>query len=478
MNDSATAAPASPADPTASGRTALIAGAGLAGSLLAVLLGRRGWTVDLYERRPDPRARGFIGGRSINLALSTRGITALERAGLAERVLAEAIPMRGRIMHATDGELTFQPYSRGAKRAINSVSRSQLNIMLLEAASELPNVRMHFGHTVKDVDLDSGQVTFAVKPPADGAASASASASEPTTVTAHADLVVAADGAFSAIRARMQRTSGFDYSQSYLEHGYKELTIPPTSDGAFALDEHALHIWPHGGSMMIALPNNDRSFTCTLFWPLEGPHSFGSLPDAAASDETIMAFFRQYYGDSVPLMPTLLEDYRENPTSRLVTVRCAPWHWGDHVALVGDAAHAIVPFYGQGMNAAFEDCRILDEMLEAAGDDPAAVLPAYTRARKPAGDAIADLALDNFITMRDRVTSPWFLARKRLEKFLNGVMPGTFEPLYDMVSFSNVPYHEARQKARRQDRALLAGAIGIVAAGVAVAAVGLTVALT
>lgn len=433
-------------DSAASSRHAIIAGAGLAGSLLAVLLGRRGWTVDVYERRGDPRARGVIGGRSINLALSTRGITALERAGLADQVLAEAIPMRGRMMHDRAGELTFQAYSRGAMRAINSVSRSGLNLLLLRAAGELDNVRLHFEHRLDDVDLDSGEATFV---DAGG-----------ETVLAQADLLVGADGAFSAVRAKLQRTPGFDYSQSYLAHGYKELTIPPAEDGSFRLDEHALHIWPRGGSMMIALPNPDKSFTCTLFWPTEGDHSFGSLPEAS-SDSELKAFFGREYGDAVPMMPTLLEDYRENPTSTLVTIRCSPWHWGNRIVLLGDAAHAIVPFYGQGMNAAFEDVRVLDELLEQYADDPAAVLPRFSERRKPAGDAIADLALNNFIEMRDRVASPLFLARKKLEKLLSGLLPGTFVPLYDLVSFSNVPYHEAWAKARRQDRWLAVAATGM-----------------
>lgn len=443
-----------------SDRTAIIAGAGLAGSLLACLLARRGWTVSLHERRSDPRARGFIGGRSINLALSTRGITALERANVADTVLETVIPMPGRLMHSRAGEETFQPYSRESERAINSVSRSGLNLTLLEAAGRYESVRMHFDHRLEDVDLEAGRATFVDK--------------TGTRVEHSASLIVGADGAFSALRGKLQRQAGFDYSQDYLEHGYKELVIPPADDetgphGRFRIEPNALHIWPRGGSMMIALPNQDGSFTCTLFWPLEGGHSFGGLPETAG-DADIRSFFEREYGDAVPHMPTLVADYRENPTSRLVTVRCRPWHWGDRVCLVGDAAHAIVPFYGQGMNAAFEDCRVLDELLEANGDDPARVLPEYTRLRKPAGDAIADLALANFIEMRDRVASPLFLARKKLEKFVNGVMPKTFTPLYDLVSFSNVPYHEARAKARRQDRVLagscIALAVLLLAAGV------------
>lgn len=431
----------------------LIAGAGLAGALLAVMLGRRGWSVTLLERRPDPRAAGFVGGRSINLALSVRGLTALERVGLGDRILEEALPMPGRLMHAVDGATTYQPYSRLEDRAINSVPRGGLNVVLLDAADALDTVTIEFDRRVEDVDLDAPSVRVV-----DGEGHDHG--------TRTADLLVGADGAFSAVRWAMQKTPRFDFSQSWLPHGYKELEIPPTASGDFALDPKALHIWPRGGSMMIALPNRDRTFTCTLFWPLEGEHSFGALPAETASDAEITAFFERWYGDAVPLMPTLLEDYRDNPTSALVTIRCAPWDHEGKVVLLGDASHAIVPFYGQGMNSAFEDCRVLDEMIddhpETARGDFSRLLPAFAARRKPAADAIADLALANFVEMRDKVGSRVFLLRKKIEKLLNRLFPKAYVPLYDLVSFSNVPYHEARERARRQDRV----ALGVAAAAV------------
>ena len=412
-----------------------IVGAGLSGSLLACMLGKRGFHVDVYERRGDPRARGFIGGRSINLALSTRGLNALERVGMADRVLAEAIPMRGRMMHSASGDLTFQPYSKDPSDAINSVSRGGLNLQLLEAAGEHENVSLHFDAPCVDLDLDRPALSFAN---GDG-----------TTRDVETDVIVGADGAFSAVRGRLQRTDRFDYRQDYLEHGYKELTIPPR-DGDFAMEPNALHIWPRGGSMMIALPNTDRTFTCTLFWPFAAFERLDS-PDA------IRQHFETNYRDAVPLMPTLVEDFQTNPTSSLVTVRCHPWHRDGRVVVIGDAAHAIVPFYGQGMNAAFEDCAVLDDCIDGYGPGWAPVLDEFTRRRKTNADAIADLALRNFIEMRDKVGSRSFLLWKKIETTLHRLLPTTFTPLYNMVSFSNIPYAEAVTRARAQHHAIVAG---------------------
>jgi kynurenine 3-monooxygenase len=418
----------------------MIVGAGLAGALLACALGERGYRVSVYERRPDPRIHGFVGGRSINLALSTRGITALAGVGLDEMVLEQAIPMRGRMMHAVDGVLTYQRYSANPNDAINSVDRGQLNLTLLEAASTYDNVSLHFLHRCLNVDLDRPMAVFE-----DTGGS--------RIVEAEADVIIGADGAFSAIRSQMQRLDRFNYSQSYLEHGYKELVIPaaknipgfagPDHDG-FAMEPNALHIWPRGGFMMIALPNQDRTFTCTCFWPFSGPTGFSAITNA----DQVLPFFERHFPDAVPLMPTLVEDYMANPTSSLVTIRCAPWHYGGKVVLVGDAAHAIVPFYGQGMNAAFEDCRLLvDPEWHAA-------LETYSTHRKADADAIADMALDNFIEMRDKVGSRIFLAKKKLEKLLHRVMPETFMPLYNLVSFTNVPYARARRRVQTRNRAL------------------------
>ncbi|MCC6322002.1 MAG: FAD-dependent monooxygenase [Phycisphaerales bacterium] len=457
----------------------LIIGAGLAGSLLAIYLARRGHKVALYERRPDPRQAGYIGGRSINLALSARGLWGMAGVGITDEILAHAIPMRGRCLHSPIGDLAFQPYSKNPTDAINSISRGGLNLALLHAAAREPNVSFHFNHRCLDVDLTRNAAALIHETPG-GTGRA---------ITVEADLICGADGAFSPVRGAMQKTDRFDYSQSYLEHGYKELHIPavasaslPMSDPTgstpggslqtaraakgeshigkdadatrFALDPNALHIWPRGGAMMIALPNPDGSFTCTLFWPFDGPHGLNALTTRGQ----VLAFFTQHYPDAVPLMPTLADDFLRNPSSSLVTVRCKPWfHFapgGRAAVLLGDAAHAIVPFYGQGMNCAFEDCRVLAETLDAHGHDFAAALPAYQAARKPNADAIADMALENFIEMRDKVGSKDFLHRKRLEHALHQIDPANLTPQYHLVSFSTVPYAEAQRQGRRIDALL------------------------
>ncbi len=414
-----------------------IVGAGLAGALLACLLAPDGYDITVYERRPDPRKKGFTGGRSINLALSARGIYGLWRAGLAETVLADAIPMRGRMIHPPSGTLTFQPYSKNERDAINSVSRGGLNLALLEGAARHRNVRYVFEHRCVEVDVEKPAVTFIRG--AGGRA-----------VEIDTDVVIGCDGAYSAVRGQMQKLDRFEYSQSYLGHGYKELSIPPTATGDFAMEPHALHIWPRGGYMMIALPNRDRTFTCTCFWPFEGPDGFS----AAGTDDEIRSHFQARFPDAVPLMPSLVDDYRKNPVGSLVTVRCAPWYHKDRVVLVGDAAHAIVPFYGQGINAGFEGCVALVEALRHRPGDREAAFAAYYRERKENADAIADLALHNFIEMRDRVASPLFRAKKRFERVLHRVVPFWYEPLYNLVSFTRIPYAKARRRAARQDRVI------------------------
>jgi kynurenine 3-monooxygenase len=435
-----------------------IAGAGLAGALLASYLGRRGWRVEVLERRADPRVAGFTGGRSINLALSARGIDALERVGLAERVLAESIPMRGRMLHDARGNLAFQPYSKDRGDAIHSVSRAGLNLALIEAAAAHESVTLRFGQRCLDVAPETPAVR--VEDEATGASR-----------DARADVVVGADGAFSAVRARLQRSEGFDYSQSYLEHGYKELTIPPVagaSGSTFAMEPNALHIWPRGGFMMIALPNPDRSFTCTLFWPFRGPGGFESLRTPAE----ITGYFERVFPDAIPLIPNLVREFQTNPTGALVTVRCQPWHDGGRVVLIGDAAHAIVPFFGQGMNAAFEDCVALDACIGESPGDLARAFAAYTGRRKEHADAIADLAVENFLEMRDKVASRWFRARKRSEHLLHRLFPRWFTPLYHMITFTTIPYADARRRARAQARAIaVIGALAAVAIVVVLAAI-------
>lgn len=409
-----------------------VVGAGLAGCLLATLLGRRGLTVDVYERRDDPREAGAERGRSINLAISARGLDALARVGLDERTLDDALPMRGRTLHSPTGALAYQSYSADGTRAINSISRAGLNHALLDRAEQTPGVRLHFGHRLTGLDADTGELTFA---DADGA---------------RADVVLGADGAYSAVRRSIQH--GMDLHQDFLPHGYKELTIP-ARDSEFALDPASLHIWPRGASMMIALPNTDRSFTCTLFW---AKAEFAALD----TPERVLEAFRERYPDAVSLMPTLVADYLANPVGSLVTVRCEPWVRG-RVALVGDAAHAIVPFFGQGANCAFEDCIELDRSLTAAGGDWPTALARYQAQRKANADAIADMALENFVEMSERVASPVFRGQTRLRHALERALGGRYVSRYELVSFTTIPYAEIEGRIRRQDRVVgaVAGAL-------------------
>jgi kynurenine 3-monooxygenase len=433
----------------------ILIGSGLAGGLLGAYLGRRGYDVDLYERRADPREGNIVGGRSINLAVSTRGIHALEQLGIANEVLRHAIPMRGRMIHDKSGDLHFAPYDVDPKKCINSIGRAALNATVIEAAQRYPNVRVHFNHKCTGIDLDSVTAHLVDSSVAAGVSPAN---SENQIVHARGDAVIGVDGAFSAVRQSMQREiEKFDYEESYLAHGYKELTIPPGPDGSWQMEKEALHIWPRKSFMMIALPNPDGSFTCTLFWEFEGPRSFGTTK----TDGDVRDFFREEFPDAVPLMPTLLEDFRQNPTGSLVTIRCAPWFHKDKIALVGDAAHAVVPFYGQGMNAAFEDCVVLDECLAEFPDNRERAFAEYFGRRKENADALADLAVDNFIEMRDKTASRVFRAKKKLDHFLEAALPGVYLPLYTMVTFTRIPYATAAKRARLQDGIVYGSLFGV-----------------
>jgi len=425
----------------------VLIGSGLAGGLLAAYLGRRGCEVDLYERRTDPREGNIVGGRSINLAISTRGIHALEQIGIAEEALQHAIPMRGRMIHDRAGELHFSPYDVDPKKCINSIGRAALNSTVIEAAQRYPNVRVHFNHTCTSVDIDSATVRL-VSETAARAPQLRGSDAPVAKITACGDAVIGVDGAFSAVRKSMQKEiAKFQYNESYLAHGYKELTIPPGPGGSWRMEKNALHIWPRKSFMMIALPNPDGSFTCTLFWEFEGPRSFATTK----TDDDVRRFFEEEFLDAVPLMPNLLDDFRNNPTGSLVTVRCSPWFYRDKVCLVGDAAHAVVPFYGQGMNAAFEDCVVLDECLEQFPENRESTFTEYFRRRKENADALADLAIGNFIEMRDRTASKIFRAKKKLDHALEAALPGKYLPLYAMVTFTRMPYARAAKRARIQD---------------------------
>ena len=407
-----------------------IIGAGLVGSLLSIYLARRGYSVSVFERRGDVRKNQADEGRSINLALSTRGIRALEQVGLASDVKSLAIPMHGRMMHDQSRNLSFLPYGKTGQY-INSISRTRLNQVLIDKA-EQHGVTFHFSHRCISVNLLNTNAVFETP---DG-----------TMNPGPFDIMAGADGVFSAVRSAMQVTDRFNYSQHYLEHGYKELEIPPGANGEFVLEKNALHIWPRQSFMMIALPNADGSFTCTLFFPFEGKPSFSSLK----GDDEIGSFFKDIFPDAFEKMPKLTADYNNNPTSSLVTIRCFPWT-RNQTFLIGDAAHGIVPFYGQGMNAAFEDCRILNELLDACNDEWKMALSRFETIRKEDADAIAQLAFDNFIEMRDLVADPEFLLRKKIEARLHELYPEDWIPLYSMVTFhENIRYSEAYRTGKRQ----------------------------
>lgn len=411
----------------AAGKNIAIVGAGLVGSLLAIYLAKRGYNISVFERRRDMRSGNAEAGRSINLALSNRGIRALEEVGLASELKKVAIPMHGRMMHDPKGNLSFLPYGRKGQ-FINSISRSDLNVVLITEA-EKQGAKFFFDHRCTNIDLEKTQLTFA-----------------PHQQTKALDLIIGADGAFSAVRWAMQITDRFNFSQQYIEHGYKELEIP--ANAGKSLERNALHIWPRESYMMIALPNPDGSFTCTLFFPFEGSPSFSTLK----TNDDILKFFQEVFPDAIKLIPGLLKDFTANPTSSLVTIKC--FHWvKNKTFLIGDAAHGIVPFYGQGMNAGFEDCRILNELLETNKDDWETTLPEFERVRKPDTDAIAQLALDNFIEMRDLVGDTDFLLRKKIEAKLHALYPDKWIPLYSMVTFyDNIRYSEAMATGLRQKK--------------------------
>ena len=424
-----------------------IVGGGLAGPLLTTLLANQGHTVHLIESRPDPRAEGTVGGRSINLALSARGREGLRRIGLEEAVLQRVVAMPGRMIHSRGGGTSFQLYSRIPGEAILSVSRGELNCLLLEAAEQRDGVTITFGDPCVAVDLDA------------------ATARLEHGRRVEADLLIGADGTGSVVRAAMDARSPIDAGGGLIDSTYKELRMPATQDGEWAMEPHALHIWPRGRQMMIALPNLDGSFTATCFWPSDGPQSFAALND----DDAIWQRFTELYPDAAALMPTLVEDYQQNPEGILGTIRCSRYHEGDRVVLVGDAAHAVVPFFGQGMNAAFQGClRLVDAM--AGTDDRESALEAYQRSHQRDAEVIGDLALANFIEMRERTASRRFRLKTRIQKELNRCFPRAYQPLYNLVSFTTMPYAEALDRVRRRHRRLLlAGCIlvlGVIAAAV------------
>jgi kynurenine 3-monooxygenase len=423
--------------------------------MMALYLARRDHQVEVFERRPDLR-RADVQGPSMNLGLSRRGIEALRAVGLLDRVLRLAIPMSGRVVHDEDGGTAFQPYGRNGHEVIQAVRRNDINAVLLDAAEETGNVRLRFGQRCVGLDRETGTAQF--QDEAGGA-----------TASVQADFWVGADGLFSAVRRAMQHGLRADYQQEYLDWGWKELRVPAGPGGSFLLQNQVFHLWPRGGSLLFAHPNLDSTFTCSLVLPLEGEASLASLD----RPERVREFFAAVFPDLPPLVPDLAEQFLRSPVVSLVTVRTSPWHHRDRVVLLGDSAHAVVPFYAQGMNAAFEDCAVLDDCLASNGDR-AAAFSAYQARRKRDTDALSEMSKQNFLELRDRVRSPWLRARRRLDNALNRWLGERWAPLHARVTNTTIPYADALALERRQDRivAWSGAGLGLAAAAALYGALG------
>ena len=416
------------------GKNVTIIGAGLVGSLWAVYLSRAGYKVTIFERRSDIRKADISAGKSINLALSVRGWKALDAVGVGDEVRKIAIPMHGRVMHDKQGELTYQPYGKEGQ-AIYSVSRGKINATMMSIAENVGNASIHYNHECHKVDFENS-IAFIRN-----------------TITCEnkqvkSDLIFASDGAFSAVRYNsMQKLPRFNYHQRFIEDGYREILLPANLDGSYKMDKNALHIWPRGRFMMIALANEDGSFTGTLFMPHENhKYAFDKLKTKADVD----TFFKDVFPDFYEMMPNIGEAWQDHPLSSLAIIRCYPWTHGK-VALMGDSAHATVPFYGQGMNSGFEDCTVLNDLMMKHNENWEAVFKEYNETRKPDGDALQDLSLDNYYEMRDYVADEAFLLRKKIEAKYTELYPKKWLPLYSQVTFSTIPYHVAYNQGKIQD---------------------------
>ena len=407
----------------------IIIGSGLAGPLLAIYLSQRGHTVDLYEKRPDLRVENISVGKSINLALSHRGIKALKSADVFDKIEPLLIPMKGRILHLSNEEVEFQPYSIHKHEYINSVSRGALNKILMNKAEESGKVQIHFNHSLSEIDELNNELVF--------------ENGNTANILSH---IIGADGAGSVIRSYIDMKVSSPSHTDPLGHNYKELHIAPSIDGDFQLDPNALHIWPREKFMLIALPNQDKSFTCTLFLPIDGSISF----DALSNPNTVTDFFCEYFGDVLPLLDNFPNLFFENPTGKLATVYAEKWQYNNQFCLVGDAAHAVVPFFGQGMNASFEDCEVLMKCLDEAKGNWEMVCEKYNFIRKADGYAIANMAIENYVEMRDLVTQKEFLQKKETSNILWKQFPDRFIPRYNMVSFTSIPYSEVYRRGEIQ----------------------------
>jgi len=410
----------------------VIVGAGLVGCLLAAYLSRRGYRVEIYERQGDLRQLPDGGGRSINLTLTERGFTALEEVGIGGSVRESCVPLYGRLMHGPDGEETYQPYGNHGE-AIFSIRRNDLNRILLDFAEAQTGVSLHFGWAC--VGVDAGTPSVQLRNRESGEARIE-----------DALHVFGADGSFSTVRRSFMFHSQVNYSQTFFDQGYKELSVPPREGGAWGLQPNATHIWPRGRHMLIGFPNSDCSVTLALHLPFEGPASF----EALGTEDSLLELFRKDFPDVLPKLPNLVDEFFSRPTNSMVTIRCSPWTFHGKVSLIGDAAHAIYPSYGQGANSGFEDCQILDSCLERGEGSWPRVMKDFETLRKPSTDAIADLAEEHFEELRAHVADPKFLLRKKVERYVSKKFPVQYMDLYSMVSFTSIPYVETLHRERRQ----------------------------
>jgi len=408
-------------------------GAGLTGPLLATYLAQQGYSVEIFERRPDMRKESISAGRSINLALSARGNHALKEVGLYNKIKPNTIPMKGRMIHDLDGNTHLQPYGQKENEVIFSVSRAQLNMDLMTLAEETGKVTIRFNHQLLSADLEQNKLLFQL----------SDSLEE---IELPFNRVIGCDGSASILRKSIVEKADIQYVKKPLGHGYKELTIPPLESGKFRIEPNALHIWPRGNHMLIALPNNDFSFTCTLFFPMTGATSF----ETVKTEKDILDLFQSQFHDAIKLIPNLVEDFQKNSTGDLASVYCKPWHLGDKALLIGDAAHAVVPFFGQGMNASFQDCSTLAKLMGQNKNDWKTIFNTFSSVQVENGHAIADMAIENYLEMRDHVNDTEYKKRRNVELKLERMFPGQFIPRYSMVSFHQIPYAEVYQRGGKQ----------------------------
>ena len=408
-------------------------GAGLTGPLLATYLAQQGYSVEIFERRPDMRKESISAGRSINLALSARGNHALKEVGLYDKIKPNTIPMKGRMIHDLNGNTHLQPYGQKENEVIFSVSRAQLNMELMTLAEETGKVTIRFNHQLLSADLEQNKLLFQL----------SNSLEE---IELPFNRVIGCDGSASILRKSIVEKADIQYVKKPLGHGYKELTIPPLKSGKFRIEPNALHIWPRGNHMLIALPNNDCSFTCTLFFPMTGATSF----ETVKTEKDILDLFQSQFYDAIKLIPNLVEDFQKNSTGDLASVYCKPWHLGDKALLIGDAAHAVVPFFGQGMNASFQDCSTLAKLMGQNKNDWKTIFNTFSSVQVENGHAIADMAIENYLEMRDHVNDTEYKKRRNVELKLERMFPGQFIPRYSMVSFHQIPYAEVYQRGGKQ----------------------------